>query len=225
MILPKNIGVVVDIIQNKTPAGHVSIEYPQLSEIVPDEEYDEDAQLYTAVNLEALQRKYKTEQIPIFALGDSGTVFAVVVPHFINPITDSKVAKEIVKLGTNITSWIALAPSPLNNGVSVCKLDIALEIDGIFKDVPKIRPPHFVTGIVAAVTSQLAQSRQLNNASVLVLNAEGHMGFEKVDADLIMEAAELIGRILVGSNKASFIKLLSGRVRKINSGLTLGMYL
>lgn len=226
VVVPKNIGIVIETIPEKNIVGHIAVEYPQLSEIVPTEEYDEDSQLYSAVNLEALQRRFKAEKIPIYAFGKSGTGFAIVVPHFMNPIAENKVASEIAKLGTTITSWIALAPSPLNNGTSVCKLDISLSTDASFEGVPKIKPPHYITGIVAAVTSRLFQNRQLGSASVLVLNAEGHLGFEKVDADLVMDAAELVGRYLVGKqNKASYLKLLSAHVRKINSGLTLGMYL
>lgn len=225
VIVPKNIGVILDLVPNKEIVGHIAVDYPDLKDFVPNEEYDEDSQLYSAVNLDALQRKFKVEQIPIYAFGKSGTVFAVVVPHFMNPIAENKVATEITKLGTTITSWIALAPSPLNNGTSLCKLDIALSVDN-FQEVPTIKPPHYITGIVAAVTSRLFQSRKLGNASVLVLNAEGHLGFEKVDADLVMDAAELTGRYLVGKQgKAEYIKQLSAHVRKINSGLTLGMYL
>lgn len=225
VIVPKNIGVVLELVPNKKVVGHIAVEYPQLKDIVPNEEYDEDSQLYSAVNLEALGRKFKAEQIPIYSFGGSGSGFAIIVPHFMNPIAENKVASEIIKLGTTITSWIALAPSPLNNGTSLCRLDIALSVDA-FKQVPTIKPPHYTTGIVAAVTSRLFQTRQLGNANVLVLNAEGHLGFEKVDADLVMDAAELIGGYLVGKQgKASYIKQLSAHVRKINSGLTLGMYL
>ncbi|QWU90332.1 hypothetical protein CA3LBN_004693 [Candidozyma haemuli] len=225
VIVPKNIGVVLELVPNKNVVGHIAVEYPQLKDIVPNEEYDEDSQLYSAVNFEALGRKFKAEQIPIYSFGENGSGFAIIIPHFMNPIAENKVASEIIKLGTTITSWIALAPSPLNNGTSLCRLDIASSVDA-FKQVPTIKPPHYTTGIVAAVTSRLFQTRQLGNANVLVLNAEGHSGFEKVDADSVMDAAELIGGYLVGKQgKASYIKQLSAHVRKINSGLTSGMYL
>ncbi|KAM3125660.1 hypothetical protein CJJ07_003703 [Candidozyma auris] len=226
VVVPRNIGVIVEMVTEKKVAGHISVSYPQLHEMVPSEEYDEDAQLYSAVNLEALQRRFKDERIPIFALDETGNGFAVVVPHFINPIAENKVAREIIKLGTHITSWVALAPSPLNNGTSICKLDTNSSADQSFEKIPQMKPPHYVTGIVAGMTSCLFQKRQLGNASVLVLNAEGHSGFEKVDADSVMDAADLVAKYLVREqNKKSYIKQLSARVRKINSGITSGMYL
>lgn len=221
-VLPKSVAVILECVAKET-VGSVTVTYPQLElERESPEEFDEDEQLYTAVNKEALQRKYQSADIPVYQFGKNGSILGVVVPHFVNSIAEKLVAKEIALWATGSAMWFAVAPCQLNNGHSLCKLDLNKDV---FPAVPQLQPPHFITGIGAAVISALAKDDKLANASALVLNAEGQPGFEKVDADSIMDAAEALGRYLVGkATKDGYLKKLSQTVRKINSTATSGMY-
>lgn len=215
--------VILDSAGPKQIHAHIRVEYPQLkTETDHEDEYDEDEQLYTAVRVEANARKYQSPEIPVYLLQPELPVLAVVVPHLTNPIAEKLVAAEVAQLAPETSSWHILAPCVLNNGTSLSRLDVGEE----FAQVPKLQPPHFITGIGAAVVSELAKKGGDKNLGVLVLNAEGHPGYEKVDADSIMDAAEVIGEGLVGkSAKPDYIKKLSQNVRKINSASTSGMYI
>lgn len=226
VVLPQSIKVVLDCVADRKPAGSIKVEYPQLeAENDENEEYDEDEQLYSAVNREATSRKYQSAEIAVFSLAaaaDSGESLALVVPHLTNPIAEKLVAAQVAKLALDGAQWIVLAPCPLNNGTSLSRLDVG----GRFSEVPALQPPHFITGIGAAVVGELAQQKRLDSTSVLVLNAEGHPGYEKIDADSIMDAVEVIGAQVVGSaSRNSYIRKVSQGVRKINSAATSGMYI
>lgn len=215
--------VILDSVSKKDVAGSIKVEYPHLStESDQNEEYDEDEQLYSALNREANSRKYHAADIPIYVMGPEGAGLALVVPHFTNPIAEKLVAAEIAKLAPRRSNWIVLAPCVLNNGTSLCRLDLGTQFD----HVPRLQPPHFITGIGGAVVSELAKLNGLEHCNVLVLNAEGHPGYEKIDADSIMDAVEVIGTNLVGKLvKSDYIKKMSQSVRKINSAATSGMYI
>lgn len=210
-MVPKTLAIVVDAISGKKEAGAITVRYPQVQNTAAEDEYDEEEQLYSAVGDLTLQKSQATD-IPLFY---TGTTLFVVVPHFPNAIAYNLVAKEIAKLPAK--SWLTLAPCMLNNGQTVCRLDASDR----FAEVPLLQPPHYITGISAALISALDD---LSSTGVLVLNAEGHPGFEKVDADSIMDAAE----VLAGSfteDKVAYIKKLSQTVRKLNSSATSGMYI
>lgn len=221
IIVPLLMKVILDTVKNKQIAGKIEVSYPQLAtETEQKEEYDEDEQLYSALSNEATARKYQLPSIQIYNLSAEEPVFGIVVPHLTNPIAEKVLAQELARIGGKNTQWKLLAPCVLNNGTSLCRLDVGSELG----EVPKLEPPHFVTGISAAVVSELAHQQQLHNVSVLVLNAEGHPGFEKVDADSIMDAAELVASTFT-PDKTSYIKTLSQNVRRINSAATSGMYI
>lgn len=221
VILPLLMKVILDTVKNKKIAGEIEVSYPQLAtETEQKEEYDEDEQLYSALSSEATARKYLLPSIQIYSLSAEGPVLGIVVPHLTNPIAEKKLAQEITQIGGKNTQWKLLAPCVLNNGTSLCRLDVGSE----YSEVPKLEPPHFVTGISAAVVSELAHQQRFANVSVLVLNAEGHPGFEKVDADSIMDAAELVASTFT-PDRAGYIKSLSQNVRRINSAATSGMYI
>lgn len=198
---------------DKTEVGHFSVEYPQLSQMEPEEEYDEDEQLYKAVNTDALKRKYEERQIGIFRL-KSG-VFAIAVPRLANTIAETAVAAQVARFAPS-ARWIVLAPLQMNNGTTVALMLTPAELPN-WEVFPKLAPPHFVTGPAAAVISQLRGQ----SVSALVLNAEGHPGLEKVDGDAVMDAAH-VTQLLFG---ADYVSRLSRAVRAANSRVTSGMYL
>lgn len=219
VVIPLSMKIILDSV-DKTVSGSIKVEYPQLTnEEESNEDYDEDTQLYSAVSREANSKLYQTADIAIYKL-NARPALAVVVPHFTNPIVEKVVAAQLVKLPVENAHWIILAPCVLNNGVSLCRLDAG----NLFTFVPKVQPPHFITGIGAAVVSELAGHSKVGECNTLILNAEGHPGYEKVDADSLMEAAEVAGEYLVKS-KTDYIKKLSHSVRKINSSATSGMYI
>ncbi|OBA16947.1 hypothetical protein METBIDRAFT_48160, partial [Metschnikowia bicuspidata var. bicuspidata NRRL YB-4993] len=224
LVVPSTMAVIIQTLP-KTPVGNISVRYLQLDSSLPDEEFDDDEQLYAAANMDVSRRKYPDTDISLYAVSDAGNkpALAILVPHFSNAITEKLVAKKIAALVPDAKAWFAFAPCQLNNGVSISKLDT---FSGLFPGVPLLQPPHFITGISAAVVSALANQGKQDKVSVLVLNSEGHPGFEKVDADAIMDAAtEAFGETLPPASSAEFLKKLSGVVRKVNSASTSGMYL
>lgn len=223
IVVPKSVGVILEGVTKKT-LGFVTVKYPQLAtETEAEDEYDEDEQLYHAVNKGALQRKYEEAEIAVYQFGLQDTVLGVVVPHFVNSIAEKLVAKEIAAWASASAQWFVAAPCLLSNDHSMCRLDLSTDV---FANVALLQPPHFITGIGAALVAELAKEDKLKNVGALVLKAEGQPGYEKVDADSIMDAAEALLRYLVGKpNKDAYVKSLSQSVRKINSGATSGMYI
>lgn len=226
VIVPQTIAVFVQQAP-KSIIGNISVQYPQIAseqDTSPNEEdYDDDEQLYTAVDTQALLRKYPSNNIPIYLIEGTNTV-AIVVPHFTNIITEKLIAKKITLIGDIKTQWLTLSPCQINNSLSICRLDLSSEL---FQDVPLLEPPHFVTGITAAVLAELSRRRPGGaGVGALVLNSEGQPGFEKIDADSLMDAAEQGASILVGEkNSREYLKSLSLSIRKVNSVVTPGMYI
>lgn len=212
---------------SKSTVGSISVSYPEFQNsqefLLPENDFDEDEQLYNAVDTQALIRKYPNIEIPLYKI-DEQEALAMVVPHFANSIAERYVAKQIALLSKQLTQWLILSPCQINNNISICRLDLSSRM---FTDVPILQPPHFITGICASLLSELMK---LNvdpaNIGALVLNSEGQPGFEKIDADALMEAAEKSASFLVGEqSKQKFLKTLSLTVRKINSAVTSGMYI
>ena len=93
----------------------------------------------------------------------------------------------------------------------------------MLSQVPVLRPPHSITGITAAVVSQL-NLIGATNVITLVLNSEGHLGYEKSDNDSIVHTAYVLGDI-IPIDKEQYVKNLSARVRKFNGYSNLGIYI
>lgn len=216
LVVPKSMKVVFQPL-DLTPCGKIAISYPQLAQTQSPDEYDEDEQLYSAVNEVASKHKYPNEDISLFTL--KSTLY-ICVPHFVNSITEKLVADAIVLLAESAGLWLLLAPCQLNNGTTIARLDLP---DLKFLQVPQLQPPHVVTGVGAAVVSALAKKGLLKRVDTLVLNAEGHPGLEKVDADSVMDAAGEVYRLLGLGDSA--LDNLSKIVRKLNSANTSGMYI
>ncbi|KAJ8141486.1 hypothetical protein OY671_005344 [Metschnikowia pulcherrima] len=224
LIIPNSIAIITQTLA-KSEVGQITVRYPQLEPADTEEEFDDEEQLYSAAAIEASRRKFPDTDSPLYAVSgaDNAQILIAVVPHFTNPIAEKKVASEITKIVPSAKTWLALAPCQLNNGASISKLDLS---PILFPNVPLLKPPHFITGISAAIISALAKKGDLENAAALALNSEGHPGFEKVDADAIMDAAyEIFQELLDHEDAEQVLKKLSGTVRKINSSSTSGMYL
>lgn len=226
LVVPSTISPIVQE-ASKTVVGNISIRYSysehDQNHETTEEEFDEDEQLYSAVNTQAILRNYPSATIPVYLIEDSHTV-AIIVPHFANTMTEKLVAAKIVSLADRDAQWLVLAPCQINNNLSICRLDLSPQW---YSNVPLLQPPHFVTGFSASIISAIFKSGyDLSKVSVLVLNSEGQPGFEKIDADALMEAAENGAKFIVGNEKKDgFLKELSVSVRKINSSATSGMYI
>lgn len=224
LVIPSTMSDIVLTLPT-TLVGHISVKYEQLESAETEGEFDEDEQLYSAARLDASRRKYPDVEIPFYEISEprQKSVLAIVVPHSINAIAEKEIASVIVALAPSAETYITLAPCQLNNGVSINRLDLSTDI---FQEVPLIRPPHFITGIGASVVSALSKENKTGSIGALVLNSEGHPGYEKVDADAIMDAASETYRELFDADHAThYVKKLSGVVRKVNSASTSGMYL
>lgn len=209
----------------KSAIGNITVTYSKLDaqENDAEDEFDEDEQLYSAVNSQAFLRKYSSTEIPVFEIEDLHTL-ALIIPHFPNIIVEKLVAKKIISLARPHTFWLTLAPCQINSNLSVCRID---QSSTLCTEAPQLQPPHFITGICAAIVSELSKNGvDTANVATLVLNSEGQPGFEKIDADALMDAASQGASILVGEKaKPGFLSTLSLSVRKINSSLTSGMYI
>lgn len=229
IIIPHNI----DVISNSLPVvgrvGSIIVDYPDVKDVKIEEEveddYDEDEQLYAAAMHLSLNKKYSTIEIPIIENYDLN--LSVTVPHFSNVIVNNLVAQQIVKAFSCKVKgqWITLAPCNLNNYQSINKLVLGdYSQSEALSMVPDLKPPHFLTGIVASVISQLkftTNSRILG----LVLNADGQPGFEKIDADSIVDAAYILSETVFALDKENIIKKISSLVRKFNSVSNSGMFI
>lgn len=224
LIVPHTLSLIQEQLPNKAIAGEITIDYLNLTKDLSteeQEEYDEDEQLYAALENKALKNKFKKEKIPIYL---SNGVLSIVVPHFTNTITYNVLARQLVQHLGPLKSWILLAPSNLNNNQTISKL--LLESDtssSVLSQVPVLRPPHSITGATASILSQLHLSGA-TNVTTLILNSEGHLGFEKSDNDAIMDTAFVLGDI-IATSKQEYVKRISSKVRKFNGYSNLGIYI
>lgn len=224
LIVPHTISLIQDQLPKRVKIGEITIDYASLMKdlsVEEQEEYDEDEQLYTALENEALKNKFKTEVIPVYL---SNGILSVVVPHFANIIAYNLLARKLVQQLQPLKSWILLAPSNLNNNQSINQLPLTSDTTSlVLSQVPVLRPPHSVTGITAAILSQLNLSGA-TNVITLVLNSEGHLGFEKSDNDAIVDTAYVISDIVATLDKQEYVKSISSKVRKFNGYSNLGIY-
>ena len=226
IVVPQQLSVVVDSVEEKDPIGSLHFEYrpnagDEASESpasLNEAEYDEDEQLYAAMK----QEQTKRVQLTVYACGPEKSVLVVVAPHVEDVLAQKSLADTLGQLAQKCGRCIVLAPCSLGWGQLICRLDLPGDF---FATVDPIRPPHYVSGLAAALVSELTQNSKAD-LGLLALNAEGHVGYEKVDADSIMAAAENFASYLVGKSlKASYIERLSRNVRRIASSVTSGMYL
>lgn len=226
VVIPQTISLLIHTAP-KTTIGSITVTYPQietqLDSAPTEDDFDEDEQLYSAVDTQVLQRKYPSTAIPILLIDDSQTV-AIIVPHFVNTIAERLVAKKIALISTAESQIMTFAPCQINNNLTISRLDMSPKW---FQEVPLLQPPHVITGISAALISELSKTDfDFTRLGSLVLNAEGQPGFEKIDADAMMDAADQSANFLVGVKyKDEFLNQLSLTVRKVNSAVTSGMYL
>lgn len=228
LVVPHSLSVIVDSVQIKSTVGEYTFafrsnagenEAERATSNESDSDFDDEEQLYSAL-LSASQKSFKR---PIYALGPQMDVFAVVVPHVGDVLAEKMLAQLIGTIAPEKGHWIALAPSTLGYRQILCRLDLG---SSEFSEVAPLRPPHYVSGFVAAFVSAMVDKGVEKNGSVFALNSEGQIGFEKVDADSIMAAAHYIAGLLVGeAEKTKYVEKLSRTVRRITLSATSGMYL
>lgn len=198
----------VSILAKKAPGstiGKMSITY-QASVPNAPEDYDEDEQLYAAMAHSHNQDKYKSIEIPIIGGSHDGKSWiSVTVPPSENPIAYNILARAIVE-HIPAESWITIAPGSLY-GHTVAKLESQKHASA--REVPELRPPHFVTGIAAAV------NRCASDVLCLVVNAEGQTGYERVDADALADVGYVIGSTM--NFGAEYSKNVAKAVRRSES--------
>lgn len=227
LVAPWNIGVAVEPLKS-TILGSVTLSYPLIADedAEEDEDYDEDQQLYSAMTNKSLRLRYKKEVLPI-KLHEKGSA-SIVVPHITNTVAYNMLARKLTETLKPAKGWIALAPCTINNNQTLNRLLAAsaqLKLTPAFDLIPPLRPPHFISGISAAVTAEINRS-ELRNAICLVLNSEGQPGFEKLETDAIVDAAYVLADILVGdAEKESYLSAVSKAVRKFNGYSNSGMYI
>ncbi|CAK7894953.1 hypothetical protein CAAN1_10S03290 [[Candida] anglica] len=238
LVIPSSIKVVEDGLVGRK-IGSIRIYYkvePKVDAKIGDddeeEDYDEDEQLYKVI-VEGKSNTYEETIIPIVHSLNS---ISIVVPNFKNVIANNFLARKLIEQFDSIItkSWITLAPCHLNNGQTLSKLEASqVKITGkgskipeSYTFVPKLNPPHFITGISASVNSVLNLQKEPKLVS-LVLNADGQPGYEKLDSDAIMDAAYVVGDFITidAAGKEKYIQAISKQVRKFNSYSNSGMYL
>ena len=194
----------VSILAQKAPGstvGKISIKYHASVPNAP-EDYDEDEQLYAAMSHSHNQDKYKSIEIPIIG-GESWV--SVTVPPSENPIAYNVLARAIVE-HIPAKSCITIAPGSFY-GHTIAKLESQKHASA--SEVPELQPPHFVTGIAAAV------NRCTSDVLCLVVNAEGQSGYERVDADALADVSYVIGSAM--NFGAEYSKNVAKAVRRSES--------
>lgn len=235
LVVPSTMAIITSVF-DKSPCGAIDVFYEYHSLEEPDV-YDDDEQLYLT---HGSGRVLPSESAKVYEILP-GTI-AIEVPHFSQPIVDKLVAMELAGLvaGKNVT---VLAPGTLGFGQALGRLDLG---GSRFTEVPLVLPPTFITGISAALVATLGAGASLltsegtggaegagssagaegegqsQNVAALVLQSEGQPGYEKVDADAIVEAGKAVFQ---SWNQPGKVAALSSAVRKLNSSSTSGMYL
>lgn len=226
MVVPGTISIINDLLPGKK-VGTVKVHYSKEQTPEEDDDYHEDEQLYAAVRQRELDSKFPNQELTIFAHKNFWTI---VVPHFTNIITTNLLAKKLAELIPS--TWLTLAPCSINNNQSLNKMSSEklnivdsksnTSLANILLTVPTLKPPHFITGIAASITSQNVSKSVLT----LVLNSEGQPGFEKSDNDAIIDAAYVLGEILLDEPlRELYLKKVSLSVRKFNGYSNSGMYI
>lgn len=169
------------ILAKKAPGnriGTISLKY-SIPAPASNQDYDEDEQLYAAM---AVSRdKYAPVSIPVMGRPDQWV--AVVVPALENAIAYNVLATALVEYVPAAT-WVTVAPCSIY-GHTVAKLETGPH--QYAAAVPNLCPPHFVTGIAAAV------NKRAKDALCLVVSAEGQTGYERVDADALADVSRVLG--------------------------------
>ncbi|RLV90573.1 hypothetical protein JA1_004499 [Spathaspora sp. JA1] len=203
VVIPKTISILQEELLDEK-AGSIKVDYPELSLQLSEEQaqsYDEDEQLYSAIRQREINTKYPTIEIPIYSVDKRNLVLTV--PHFPNTITYNILARQLVKVFNPLVtgSWIVLAPCSMNNNQTIAIMES--HTDPLLDLVPILTPPHTITGISAAIISQLPPNSKLIS---LVLNSEGQPGFEKSDNDAIVDICVILGSVLELDNKEEYLK-------------------
>ncbi|ODQ77511.1 hypothetical protein BABINDRAFT_15489 [Babjeviella inositovora NRRL Y-12698] len=227
LVAPSLIDIILTAIPEKArTVGTIHVTYPDTTAAAETEEYDEDEQLYRAVDLHSF---HKPQSFDIHAFTcDGAEVVLVLVPYFQDTIVYNLVAEKVAAVLGSKSKVIALAPSWLNNNDSLSKLftrDEAVFSSPLLPQVSHLKPPLFVTGPSAAVVAACPDTDLL----CLALNAEGNSGFEKISPDVMIDCCMILGSLLrldeAGAEK--YMRTVSAGVRKSFSGTssTSGMYL
>lgn len=201
----------------KTSLGSIHVEYPDSGVEGPEaDQFDENEQLYSGIENPL---RFTNASLPIYRIRPS--IVAIEIPHFRNEITEKLVADEIAGLFSPLNAQVfMLAPCQGLLGGSLFKLNLSSQE---FATIKSLEPPHYISGCCAALVSSFSSTP--TKCAVLVLNAEGHRGFEKIDADSLMDAARHLFLAISLPDAQGVLNKLSATVRKLNSSNTSGMYL
>ncbi|KAK6198556.1 uncharacterized protein RJT21DRAFT_49043 [Scheffersomyces amazonensis] len=246
VISPSTLSVLSDSFESTKIVGSIQIIYDLSVTQSPSREGldEEDAEDYNII--EQLYSANRVNRFETNILGKidiklhtSGTnsVISIVIPRFSNIITFNLIAKAITEKFIPLikNQWIVLAPCSLNNNSTINKLIVNShkstdksdeEQSQILEAIPYLKPPHFITGISGAIVSQLNKLEQVS-VLTLVLDSEGHSGFEKSSSDSIVDSAFVLGSILLPDSikQHEYVKAVSEKVRKLNGFSNSGMYI
>lgn len=214
LICPTTLSILLESIPEREKVGTISIKYPDIVDAEEEDDYNEEEQLYSAMNKKTLQEVYPNEDIPLYAFDNS---LCTLVPPFRNVITNNVVATELVNTFSKkvAKTWITTSPFPINSKQTINilqegELDQELEI---CMDLPLLNPPNYITGISGSIASRVSQLSTPKLAS-LVLNGEGPFGFEKVDTEALNDAGVVLTNIIAPTKRNMYSKTLSTIIRK-----------
>lgn len=203
VLVPSLASILAKKVQG-SPVGTLSVKY-SISESVGDGEYNDDEQLYAAMTSSYSKERYRNHELSILGAEGAGLWVFMNIPPSDNPITYNLIAQALVR-NISAKTWITVAPGSFY-GHTICKLESQAHPGT--EEIPQLRPPHFVTGIAAAI------NRQASDVLCLVVNAEGQPGYERIDVDALVDASYVIGSILHLGN--SYTKAVSKAVRRSES--------
>lgn len=196
MISPHNTKLLVKSLPKGQKTGTIKIKFPKsIVEDVTEDTFDEDEQLYTAMEGKIKTNSYGTYEIEIWKNTDS--IISVVVPHFKEVIVNNMLSRKLVeKFCDLVQSWVILSLCEIKYGDILNRLDIndINEQAKVYSSVPSLKPPHFISGISACLHAQLKR-RPGTLLFSIVVRSEGSLGYERINVESLLEAGYVLAKI------------------------------
>lgn len=196
MISPHNTKLLVKALPKGQKVGTIKISFPKsIVEDAAEDTFDEDEQLYTAIEEKIKANSYGSYEMEIWKNTDS--IISVAVPRFKEAIVNNILARKFVeKFNDLVQSWVILSLCEIKYGDILNRLDIndINEKAKVYSSVPSLKPPHFISGISASLHAQLKKNPDTLLFSIVV-RSEGNLGYERINVESLLEAGYVLAEI------------------------------
>ncbi|CCE78913.1 Piso0_000948 [Millerozyma farinosa CBS 7064] len=227
VISPHNTKSLVEALPKGQKIGAIKISFPKsIVEDVTEDTFDEDEQLYTAIEEKIKANSYGTYEIDIWKNTDSIT--SVAVPRFKEAIVNNFLARKLVeKFSDLVQSWVILSLCEIKYGDILNRLDIndTSEKVKVYSSVPSLKPPHFISGISASLHAQLKKNPGTSLFSIVV-RSEGNLGYERINVESLLEGGYVLSEIFGKDfDNKSYIGNVTNSSKALHQGYGSSMYI